>query len=166
MPEKLKNYQFPVTYAPWYVYDATIRRTREIYKFDVVLPTTADKSEYQHFTGAAGNTNNSDLPLAAGYAICLENVETDADNPTITAQVAMPGSAIPGVVNGEVAQGALVKARYVSATDGILLVEANAADLAAGKVLGRLRVSLADNNFLQKTSTNGKDPVIVQTGVV
>ena len=136
------------------------RSARAITKFDVLVKTTSDAGEYWQQAGTAPY----DINIREGYVISLENV--DAGTSTVTGQVAMPGSVVPAVAFGAMAMGALVKPVYQSAAIGVVMKAATAADLAAGKAIGRVRVRHADRGFLEGTGASTQDVVLLHTGVL
>ena len=169
MPAKLKNYDFPQVYAPWYVYSGVVKPTRKIERYDIVTPLAGEFGTYEH-----PRNNNGDINLNAGYAICTEEVEASATaTDRVTVQLAMPGSVIPAVADDQaatgMAAGALVKPYFSGAGVGVLMrpvTNANlTTDVQGSKIIGRIRVGLADRSNVTNTSPAGKDRILVQTGL-
>lgn len=156
MPKTLNGYQFPIGYGPWYVYEVdlsdTVANISGINKYDFLTPASG---KFQlAATGAV---------VITGFAIALEKYAVGIK----TMQVAMPGSLVLAVAGGALQPGSLVKISVP--TDGdqsnsTVVVAAAAADLAAGRVVGRYRAKYSDS---KKQGAAAKDDIIlVETGVV
>ncbi len=166
MPAKLVNQQFPIVYGPWYVYEVALKPTRKVYKYDIIIPTSgagADNSVFVH-----PNANPAqDVQLENGYLISLDTVE--AGSADVKIQAAVPGTVIPAVAGDEtggLAPGMPVKAHYLDANTGIVMLKAESADIVAHRMIGRMRTVGLTTNNLEKTSANGKDIIMVHTGVM
>ncbi len=151
MPVALNNQLFPVGYSPWYVYRADL----------VASPTAFDKYDILVPTAGKYDRAADDADLSAGYVIALEKYKSGKDS----IQVAAPGSLIPSVAGGAVQPNGLVKVDVnTSATIGMRLVAATAADLAAGKVVGRMRNHKSNHINLKAAAAN--DIIHVLTGAI
>lgn len=156
MPSTLKNFLFPEGYTPWYVYDAVVNTVRAINRYDVLLSDAATG----RFARAA---SAGDQTLNEGYVVALE--ERNAASGTDTIQVAAPGSLVPAATHAaNLRPGAAVKA-VNDTTYGTLVAQASAADIAAGRCLGRVR-SLYEDHKLLRLAAAIRSHVLVQTGLI
>ena len=149
MPSLLEGVvRMPVAYEPWYIYKVQLVGAPASYEFmDILFPDAAGK-----FDRAVTNDQVFDV----GYAIALEKFTTGDTE----VQVAVPGSAIPFIAGGVIRPTQLVKFAFAASKQ--TAVAALAVDLAAGKVLGRLRNHHEDHENLI-VSANG-DVIIILTG--
>ena len=151
MPKALNNMQFPVSYGPWYVYEAEIDSSVTAFdKFDVLVPHGTNTSKFARAT--------DDDVIVTGAVIALEKFETGMTS----VQVATMGSLVPSVAGGAILPGSLVTIE-LDGTDGMKVLAAVAADIAAGKVLGRMRNHADDSKNLRAAVDD--DIVFIQTGV-
>ena len=156
MPSTLKNMQFPKVYEPWFVYDATVSRTRKIERYDVLV---ADAATGRFVTPQA----TGDVDLSDGYVVALEEVAQGSGTQVI--QVAMPGSVIPAVTGAANAKPGMAVKPHRDATHGTVMMEASAADIAAGRCIGRIRTQIATHNLVGLVAAI-RTPILVQTGLV
>ena len=156
MPALLNNELFPLGYEPWYVYNATINAVRKIDKFDVLV---ADGTTGRFVQNSAAG----DLDLTDGYVIALE--QRDAGTATGRMQVLLPGSLTPAITHSANTKPAIPVKATRDATHGVLVQEASAADIAAGRCIGRLRGPLEDYLNIRTTSA-ARSLVAVQTGLI
>ena len=151
MPSTLNNHLFPVGYGPWYVYRAElVASPSEFNRYDVLVPDANGKFD-QAATGAV---------VVNGFVIALEQYESGMTH----LQVATPGSLVPGVAKGAIRANGLVKIDLDGTSKEMTYDAATAADLAAGKVIGRLRN--LDSNSKQLRAAAANDIIHVQTGVI
>ena len=149
MPVLLNDALFPISYQPWYVFEATLKAAETTFdKYDVLV------SDSGTYTRAA-----NDAVVVTGYVVALEKWY---DGMT-TLQVATPGSLIPGVLAGAVQPNGLVKIALGNAATGMRYTAAAAADIATGKVVGRYRSNKTNHKLLTVGAAN--DIVEIQTGV-
>lgn len=142
--------RFPVAYAPWYVYNVNLVAVPAAFQiFDVLVPD-AD--------GRFDRLTTDDASLETGYAFALEKFKTGMKE----VQVAVVGSMVPFVAGGTLRPLSLVKFNYAAAVQNA--VAANAADLAAGRVIGRYRCLLDSNNDLSNAVTD--DLILIHSGCV
>lgn len=140
--------RMPVVFAPWYIYTATLVASPASYEFmDILFPDVAGKFD---------RLVTDDAVVDTGYAFALEKFTTG----DTTVQVAVPGSAVPFIGNGIIRPTQLVKFNFASSKQTV--TAALAADLAAGKVLGRCRNHHEDHENLRVTATD--DVLIILTG--
>ncbi len=150
MPAKLEGVtRFPTSYEPWYVYKADLVASPASFEFLDMLEVDA--------TGLWDRNVTDDDVIDVGYAFALEKFVTGMTQ----VQVAVPGSAIPFVATGVIRPTQLVKFNFAATLQSV--VAALAADLAAGKVIGRLRNHHEDHELLRETATD--DVIIILTGV-
>ena len=141
--------RYPPAYSPWYIANATLIASPASFTFGDIL-----------FPDASGNFDQlvtTDAVLTAGYVIALEAFVTGMT----VCQVAIPGSVIAFPVDTTVRPCGLVKFVFSGGVQSI--TAAAAADLAAGKVLGRMRQHYQDHENLRLPSAN--DIVLVNTGL-
>ena len=124
MPKELANQLYPVGYGPWYKFDAQI----------VDNPTAWEKYDILSLSSGRVNQAEDNAALFGGYCIALEAYKAGMK----AIAVAMPGSLIPAILGAITQPGSLLKID-LDETDGMRLVPATAADLAAGRVVGRYR---------------------------
>jgi len=140
--------RFPTSYEPWYVYTATLVAAPKTYQYlDILIPDAA---------GLFDRLEADDAVLTTGYAFALEKFTTG----DLTVQVAVPGSAIPFIVDATVRPTSLVKTNFAATVQTMIL--ANAADLAAGKAIGRARNHHEDHETLRIAVAN--DIMVILTG--
>lgn len=152
MPALLNNQQFPIGYSPWYVYRASLVAAPSTFdKFDVLVPDAA---------GAFDRAGSNEV-LLNGYAIALEQFRAGMT----TLPVAAAGSLVPSVAGGALRPNGLLKIA-VDANQGMRLVAADAADLAAGMVLGRYRNKGPRQDHINLTAAAANDRIDVLTGVL
>lgn len=150
MPALLEGVvRMPVVYQPWYIYNATLVASPTAFQFfDMLFPAS----------GLWDRLVTDDAVLVTGYAFALEAFTTGMT----TVQVAVPGSAVPFIAEASIEPTSLVK---FNAGGGLQSVDAaSAADLAAGRVIGRMRNHHEDHENLRVSAAN--DVVIVLTGCV
>jgi len=141
--------RFPTSYEPWYVYQATLVASPKTYTFlDVLVPDAA---------GLFDRLETNDAVLDTGYVFALEKFTTG----DLTVQVAVPGSAVPFIGAVSIRPTQLVKFAFAATVQ--TATAALAADLAAGKVLGRMRNHHEDHETLRVSVAN--DVIIIMTGV-
>jgi hypothetical protein len=142
--------RFPATYEPWYVYVASLVAAPATFQLlDILFPDS---------TGKFDRLVTDDAVLETGYVFALEKFTTGMTE----VQCAIVGSAVPFIAQGDILPQSLVKFNFTGGAQGV--VAAVALDLAAGKVIGRLRCHHDDHQNLRK-AVNG-DVVIISTGVV
>jgi len=141
--------RMPVVFEPWYIYDATLTASPASYEFFDLLEVDA--------AGVWDRNVTTDDVVDVGYAFALEKFVAGDTK----VQVAIPGSAVPQIASGVIRPTQLVKG--VFAGGDFKVIAALAADLAAGKVLGRLSNHHADHQNLRVTATD--DVVIIRTGL-
>jgi len=141
--------RFPVVFEPWFVYEATLVASPATYQIFDMLETDA--------AGTFDRNVTTDDVLDVGFCFALEKFVTG----DLTVQVAIPGSAIPFIAGGVIRPLQLVKFAFAATVQ--TCVAALAADLAAGKVMGRLSHHHEDHQNLRVTA-NG-DVVIIRTGL-
>lgn len=156
MPASLADLQFPVGYGPWYTYKAEPKAA-------VTLAWT--KYDVLDFDGGKvhGHAVATNIPLIDGYAIALEKYKVGKK----LYQVAMPGSLIPMEAGEEIQPGELVKAEIATTTPAgrdTLAHPAVVADIAAGRVLGRMRCHYRNKSLLRDAAD--ANIILVQTGVL
>ena len=142
--------RYPVQYSPWYIYTATL----------VASPAAFTYLD-QLFPDASGNFDRqvtTDAVVTTGYAFALEAQATLTTSGIC--QVVVPGSAVPMIADNSLRPCCLVKGVFGGGVQTITI--AAAADLAAGKVLGRFLHHHIDHENIRITATN--DIVIVLTG--
>ena len=140
--------RFPTSYEPWYVYQATLVAAPTTYFYlDVLVPDAA---------GNFDRLETNDAVLVTGYVFALEAFKTG----DLTVQVAVPGSAVPFIGAASIRPTELIKFAFAGGVQTV--VEAGAADLAAGKVMGRMRNHHEDHETLRVSVAN--DIVIILTG--
>ena len=140
--------QYPANFAPYYIYTVTLVASPASFKFmDILFPDSS---------GNFDRLVTNDAVLTAGYCFALQ----DYDSTQTTVQVASPGSVVPFTVDNTVRPFGLVKVTYGSSVQS--LTAAVAADLAAGKVLGRMRNHHDNSGTIRMPSAN--DIVIILTG--
>jgi hypothetical protein len=152
MPSELiaNSVRFPVTYAPWYVYTATLDASPTAFEYgDMLVPDAA---------GTWDKNGADEADLSLGYAFALENFAVG----DTTVDVAVPGSAVPLLAEASIRPTSLVS--FDGSTDPQRVTVGSATLLAAGKVLGRLRNHHADHNNLRLTVLN--DIVVILTGAI
>lgn len=143
--------RFPVSYEPWYVYEATLVGSPTAYEFgDILIPDSA---------GLFDNSATTDEDFTLGYAIALEKFVTGDK----TVQVAVPGSAIPFIADGAIRPTSQVKLVVVTTVQTVVPAVAAGVSLAAGQVLGRLRNNHEDHENLRITVAD--DVIIIMTGL-
>ena len=149
MPSELEGVvRFPIVYAPWYVYNATLVGSPASYEFfDILFPAA----------GLFDRAVTTNQIFITGYAIALEKFTTG----DLTVQVAVAGSAIPFLAGGVVEPGSLVKMSFAASKQKA--VAASAADLAAGLVLGRMTHHHEDHENLRVAAD--LDIVVIRTGI-
>ena len=151
MPVLLNNQLFPVGYSPWYVYRAEL----------VSSPTAFDKFDFLVPTAGKFNRAATDAVVTTGYVIALEQYVSGMT----TLQVAVPGSLVPSVAGAAIQPEALLKIDVnASSTIGMRLITASAADLAAGRVVGRMRNH--SNNRISLRAAAANDLIHALTGVI
>lgn len=150
MPTELEGVvRMPVVFEPWYIYEATLVAAPASFEFfDLLFPDGTGKFDR--------NVTDDDV-LTVGYAFALEKFVTGM----LTVQVAIPGSAVPMIASGVVLPCGLVKLNFAGGDQSC--VAAIAADLAAGKVIGRLSNHHADHQNLRVTAAD--DVVIIRSGL-
>ncbi len=150
MPTELEGVvRMPVVFEPWFIYDATLVAAPASFEFfDLLFPDSA---------GAFDRNVTTDDVVDIGYAFALEKFVTGMTE----VQVAIPGSAVPQIASGVILPCGLVKFAFGSGDSSV--VAGAAADLAAGKILGRLSNHHADHQNLRVTAAD--DVVIIRTGV-
>ena len=155
MPSELKGrLRFPVAYEPWFVYDATLEAAVSSFEFMDILTAGATSGKFDR------NKTPGDINLITGYVIALEPYKSGVTS----IQVAVPGSTIPAVAVVSITPQSLVKLTVVTTTFKQRIAVANAADLAAGDVLGRMRSHFDDHSNLRTTIAD--DVVLIATGVI
>ena len=148
--------QFPKTYEPWFVYDATVNSVRKIERYDFLVP---DGNTGRFMQQAAAG----DIDVSDGYVVALEEVAAGSGNKVI--QVAMPGSCVPAATNAANAKPAMAVKAVKDATHGTLIAEASPADIAAGRCVGRIRTQIAVHNLVGLIAA-ARTRIIVHTGLV
>lgn len=142
--------RFPSSYEPWYVYEATLIGSPTAYEFgDLLFPDSA---------GLFDRIETDEALIFTGYVYALEKFTTG----DTTVQVAVPGSAIPFIANGVIRPTALVKIGFGATVQSAL--EAVAADIGTGKILGRMRNHHEDHENLRVTAAN--DVIVILSGSI
>jgi len=152
MPTELEDIIFPVVYQPWYFYEVTL----------VASPADFDIGDVM-FPDSSGNFDRLETDaavLTTGYVFALEAFDTE--NPQTSIQAATPGSLMPFPADNTLTPCCLVKFQYSGGLQKVTI--ASAADLAAGKVIGRFRNHHNYNQVLRITVAD--DIVDVLTGAV
>ena len=151
MPDLLAGVvRMPVVYEPWFVYVATLDASPTAYEFfDILVPDA---------TGTWDRLTTTNAAVTSGYAFALEKFVTG----DLTVQVAIPGSAVPFIASGVIRPTQLVKFAFAAAKQSV--AAAAAADLAAGRCLGRLSHHHVDHENLRVTAAN--DVIVIRTGVL
>lgn len=141
--------RFPAVYAPWYVYKATLVGSPAAFAVgDVLFPSG----------GEWDRLVTDDAVLVTGYAFALEKFEAGMTE----VAVAVPGSAVPFVAAVDIEPTSLVAFAFAATLQTVDVC--SAAQLAAGKCIGRLRNHHEDHQTLRATEAN--DIVIILTGCV
>lgn len=151
MPSELidASVRFPVTYAPWYVYTATLVGSPAAYEYgDMLFPAS----------GLWDKAVTSPQVLDVGYAFALEEFTTG----DTTVQVAVPGSAVPLIAAASIEPTQLVQMN--AGTDPQQVIPALAAQITGGFILGRLRNHHENHQTLRETAA--LDIVVVLTAVI
>jgi hypothetical protein len=150
LPTELEGVvRMPVVYEPWYVYKVTLVASPASFEFfDLLFPDAS---------GLFDRNVTDDDVLDNGYCFALEKFVTGMTE----VQVAAPGSAVPMIASGVIQPFGLVKFNFAAGDQSC--VEALAADLAAGKVIGRLSNHHKDHENIRVTAAN--DVVIIRTGL-
>jgi len=150
LPTELEGVvRMPVVYEPWYVYKVQLVASPASYEFFDML-----------FPDASGNFDREvtdDKVLDQGYCFALEKFTTGDTE----VQVAAPGSAVPMIASGVIRPFGLVKFNFAAGDQSC--VECLAADLAAGRCIGRLSNHHEDHENIRVTAAN--DVVIIRTGL-
>jgi hypothetical protein len=132
---------FPMKYAPWYIYEATLQSSPgEFTLLDILVPN--DAGEFALLT-------STDAVLTAGYAFALEAY----DGVMTTVDVAVPGSIVPMISDDTIYPTGMVKFVYASSAQSI--TAADATDFAAGKVIGRGLNIYGNASQLQLSKASG-----------
>lgn len=140
--------RFPSSYEPWYIYEATLDASPTAFQFGDVL--VADSS------GTFDRSETDNDVLDTGYVFALEKFVTGMTK----LQVAVPGSAMPFIAEGVIRPLSLVMLGFAATVQSA--AAAVAADLAAGKVMGRMRNHHEDHENLRVAAAN--DVIIILTG--
>lgn len=140
--------RFPSTYSPWYIFLADLQATPGSFTYlDMLIPNSS---------GLFALETTTDDVLTTGYAFALEAY----DGVMTQVQVAVPGSVVPMIADNTLRPCCLVKFVYASSAQNVTI--AAAADLAAGKVIGRYMCHYLNHEELVVTATS--DPILVLTG--
>jgi hypothetical protein len=140
----------PVVYQPWFIYKVSLVASPTTYEFlDILVPDAS---------GNFDRLETDDAVVDTGYAFALEKFTTGDTE----VQVAIPGSAVPFIAGGVIRPTGGVKFNFAATEQTV--VAAAAADLAAGRWLGRLSHHHEDHELLRVTAAD--DVVVVRTGVV
>jgi hypothetical protein len=126
MPSSLADVDFPVDPDNWVTAVVKLASSPGSFeKFDL-LQSTAGVWSLETTAGGA--------VLITGYGYALEKFRTGMTKVT----VALPGSTVPAEADGAMQYGSLVVAQYATADGGTTFVAGTAANLADGKVVGRV----------------------------
>ena len=141
--------QVPLAYSPWYLYTVPLVASPAAFTiYDVLFPDSS---------GNFDRLVTDDAVLTTGYCFAAQDFVTGMTS----VQVLVPGSLVAMVANGtDLKPFCLVKFHYASSVQTAVI--AAAADLAAGKAIGRYRANL--NNYVQISAAN--DLIMVHTGVL
>jgi len=140
--------RFPTSYEPWYVYKVTLVGSPASFEYlDMLFPSA----------GLWDRNVTDDDVIDTGYAFALEKFVTGMTE----VQVAVPGSAVPFIADGVIEPTQLVKFAFAATVQ--TMAAGLAADLAAGKVVGRLRNHHEDHELLRVTAAN--DIIVIMTGL-
>lgn len=152
MPQALldASVRFPVAYAPWYVYKATLVGSPTAFEYgDALFPDAA---------GLFDRIETNEAVLDIGYAFALEPFVVGMTEVT----VAVPGSAIPFIASAVIRPEQLVMLGFAATQQSV--IPALAANIPEGKILGRFRNFHITHNILRVTAAD--DIVVVLTGVI
>lgn len=142
--------RFPSSYEPWYVYEATLIGSPTAFEFgDLLFPDAS---------GDFDRIETDNAVVVTGYVYALEKFVTGMTK----LQVAVPGSAFPFIAEGVILPTSLVMIGFAATVQSAAV--ANAAALAAGKVIGRMRNHHEDHENLRVSAAN--DVIIVLSGCV
>ncbi len=151
MPSLLEGVvRMPVVYSPWFIYVATLVGSPASYEFFDLLEVDA--------SGTWDRNVTDDDVIDVGYCFALEKFTTG----DLTVQVAVPGSAVPFIADGVIRPTQLVKFAFAATKQTVKA--ALAADLAAGKCLGRYSHQHTDHETLRVSAA--ADVIIIRTGVL
>lgn len=139
--------QVPIGYGPFYLYTVPLVASPAAFTiYDVLFPDSS---------GNFDRLVTDDAVLTTGYAFAAADYTTGDTE----IQVLAPGSLVAMIANGtDLTPFCLVKFHYASSVQTAVI--AAAADLAAGKAIGRYRANLS--NYVQISAAN--DPIIVHSG--
>ena len=130
MPASLARFDFPQVYGPWYKKRCRLAGSTAFSRYDILVPNNAGS-----YVPAADNA-----VLTGGYVCAVQAYRTGMTE----VECVLPGSVIPAEVQlaggSHLATGELVKLNVAANETRVIL--AAAADLAAGRVLGRIRTRI------------------------
>ncbi len=140
--------RMPVAYEPWYIYKVELIGAPTAFEFmDMLFPDSAGKFD---------RVETDAFDLANGYVFALEKFVTGMTE----LQVAVPGSAIPFIAGGVIRPTGLVVLDFTATLQSA--VAGVAADLAAAKVIGRMRNHHEDHELLRVSASD--DVIVILTG--
>ena len=152
MPVSLNRLDFPQVYTPWYKKRCQLTGNTAFSRYDILVPNNA---------GTYAPAPN-DAVLTGGYVCAVEAYKSGADE----VECVLPGSVIPAEVqlgaSEHLATGEMVKLNV--AANQTRVVVADAADLAAGKVLGRIRMRIRGGEEKMCRAFADADIATVHTG--
>ena len=154
MPASLARMDFPQYYGPWYKKRCTLAGATPFARYDILVPNNAGA-----YVPASDNA-----VLTGGYVCAVQSFRSGMTE----VECLLPGSVIPVEVQlaggTHLATGELVKLNVAANETRVIL--AVAADLTAGRVLGRIRTRLNNGEEKMCRAFADGDIATVHTGVL